>query len=310
MSRAAGRWRSSCVPARRRPAPRSATLLKHLTRRIRRHWPRTRLTFRGDSHYGRREAMDWCEAKRRGTTSSDWRAMRRCTASPTRPATISRCAAPRPARTGCAASPASITPPVRGGRKRRVAARLEATPRGFEARYIVTSLAGQPRHLYEGVYCARGQAENLIKLHKVQLASDRTSCQSPLANQFRLVLHTAAYWLMLAPARCGAAQDAAPLVRVRHHPPEPAQDRRPRRRKGRPHPHPLRLGLPRRRPVPTAGRPARDLGTLTAGAPCPAKPRPFNPQPRYHKPKSRHREGAERKPLRAQNQTIQTTCRE
>ncbi len=37
------------------------TLLKHLTRRIRRHWPRTRLTFRGDSHYGRREAMDWCE---------------------------------------------------------------------------------------------------------------------------------------------------------------------------------------------------------------------------------------------------------
>ncbi len=38
------------------------TLLKHLTRRIRQHWPRTRLTFRGDSHYGRTEAMAWCEA--------------------------------------------------------------------------------------------------------------------------------------------------------------------------------------------------------------------------------------------------------
>ena len=37
------------------------TLLKHLVRRIRRHWPRTRLTFRGDSHYGRTEAMAWCE---------------------------------------------------------------------------------------------------------------------------------------------------------------------------------------------------------------------------------------------------------
>ena len=37
-------------------------MLKHLTRRIRRHWPRTRLTFRGDSHYGRTEAMAWCEA--------------------------------------------------------------------------------------------------------------------------------------------------------------------------------------------------------------------------------------------------------
>ena len=39
--------------------------------------------------------------------------------------------------------------------------------------------------------------ENLIKLHKSQLASDRTSCRAPLANQMRLILHTAAYWLML-----------------------------------------------------------------------------------------------------------------
>ena len=83
-------------------------------------------------------------------------------------------------------------------RERRVVARLEATTRGFDARYIVTSLSAEPRHLYEDIYCARGQAENLIKLHKGQLASDRTSCQSPLANQLRLVLHTAAYWLMLA----------------------------------------------------------------------------------------------------------------
>ena len=42
-----------------------------------------------------------------------------------------------------------------------------------------------------------GEAENLIKRHKSQLASDRTSCRSPLANQMRLILHTAAYWLML-----------------------------------------------------------------------------------------------------------------
>jgi hypothetical protein len=47
-------------------------------------------------------------------------------------------------------------------------------------------------------YCARGNAENLIKLHKTQLKSDRTSCSSPRANQFRLILHTAAYWLMLS----------------------------------------------------------------------------------------------------------------
>ena len=48
------------------------------------------------------------------------------------------------------------------------------------------------------LYCARGQAENLIKLHKAQLASDRTSCRAATANQLRLILHTAAYWLMLA----------------------------------------------------------------------------------------------------------------
>jgi hypothetical protein len=35
--------------------------LRRLVRRIRLHWPKTVITIRGDSHYGRREAMDWCE---------------------------------------------------------------------------------------------------------------------------------------------------------------------------------------------------------------------------------------------------------
>src|SRR5580698_1625943 len=60
-----------------------------------------------------------------------------------------------------------------------------------------TSRVGSAQWLYDSLYCPRGQAENLIKLHKTQLASDRTSCRSPLANQVRLVLHTGAYWLML-----------------------------------------------------------------------------------------------------------------
>lgn len=37
------------------------TVVKHVTQRIRRHWPQTRLIWRGDSHYGRDEAMTWCE---------------------------------------------------------------------------------------------------------------------------------------------------------------------------------------------------------------------------------------------------------
>ena len=82
--------------------------------------------------------------------------------------------------------------------ERRVAARIEATTQGLDIRYVVTNLdGGSAEWLYDTLYCARGQAENLIKLHKSQLASDRTSCRSALANQVRLVLHTAAYWLML-----------------------------------------------------------------------------------------------------------------
>ena len=91
-------------------------------------------------------------------------------------------------------------------KERRVVARIEASAshaddmlrRGIDIRYVVTSLQGSDaKHIYETIYCARGQTENLIKQHKSQLSSDRTSCRSPMANQMRLILHTAAYWLML-----------------------------------------------------------------------------------------------------------------
>src|SRR5258708_670301 len=95
-------------------------------------------------------------------------------------------------------------------RPRKVVARLECSLQPDEGgttstgmrqevdiRYVVTSLKGSAEYLYEDVYCGRGQMENLIKLHKAQLASDRMSCHSATANQVRLALHTAAYWLML-----------------------------------------------------------------------------------------------------------------
>ena len=66
----------------------------------------------------------------------------------------------------------------------------------MDIRYVVTSLKGPAQHLYDDVYCERGQAENLIKLHKAQLSSDRMSCHSATANQVRLAFHTAAFWLM------------------------------------------------------------------------------------------------------------------
>ena len=142
------------------------TLLRHLVRRIRRHWPRTRLTFRGDSHYGRTEAMAWCEAN-----GVDYifglagnAALHGLAYDAGDDLEVRRAEAGADKIRGFA----SFDYAARSWRrKRRVVARLEATARGFDARYIVASLAGDPRHLYEGIYCARGQAENLIKQHKV-----------------------------------------------------------------------------------------------------------------------------------------------
>src|SRR5271166_416451 len=82
-------------------------------------------------------------------------------------------------------------------RVERIIARVEAGAAGTDTRFIVTNLeGGRPKKLYEGLYCARGQAENHIKAWKNHLAADRTSCHEATANQFRLFLHAGAYWLL------------------------------------------------------------------------------------------------------------------
>ena len=87
-------------------------------------------------------------------------------------------------------------------RVERIIARVEAGPEGVDTRFVVTNLSGgSARSLYERKYCQRGQAENHIKAWKRHLAADRFGacpkpCSRATANQFRLLLHTAAYWLM------------------------------------------------------------------------------------------------------------------
>ena len=75
-------------------------------------------------------------------------------------------------------------------------ARVEATGVGTDVRFIVTSLEGRGKTLYEKVFCARGRAENLIKDLKRFTRSDKTACARWQANQFRLFLHLGAYWLL------------------------------------------------------------------------------------------------------------------
>ena len=183
-------------------------MIKHLTKRILKTWKKANIVWRGDSHYGRSEAMDWCDDNSTGyifglagnavldrevaETSDHLRFWHAFSSEPKL-----RCYRAFVYRAGS------------WSRARRVIARIEvslqtdptpAFPEGMrqevDVRYVVTSLEGDAERLYEGVYCQRGQAENLIKLHKAQLASDRTSCHSATANQVRLMLHTAAFWLM------------------------------------------------------------------------------------------------------------------
>jgi len=170
--------------------------LRRLVRRIRMHWPNTRITFRGDSHYGRKEVMDWCE--RNDVTYIFGLGPNKVLAGQVFPK-LDECCVRRALVQAEKVRDFTVTryAAKSWSRARRVVARIEVTRKGADVRYIVTNIrGGRARHLYERVYCARGQAENLIKRHKSQLASDRTSCRSPLANQMRLILHTAAYWLI------------------------------------------------------------------------------------------------------------------
>ena len=157
-----------------------------------------RITIRGDSHYGRREAMDWCEEN----------AVRYIFGLSTNETVLAALVFAktdevlRPTRdrqSGCGARlrrdplcrQILVASPPRRGADRGDAERSRYPLCRHQHQHAATAA-----WLYDGLYCARGQAENLIKRHKSQLASDRTSCRSPLANQMRLILHTAAYWLM------------------------------------------------------------------------------------------------------------------
>jgi hypothetical protein len=172
-----------------------ALVLRHVVKAIRRRWPRVEILIRGDSHYARPEAMSWLERNRVGyvfglagnkvllATVADLAedvAVRRVEGED---AKVRRFAAFRYGAKSWKA-------------ERQVVARIEASAQGTDARFVVTNVAGAPRWLYEALYCQRGQAENLIKAHKLHLASDRTSCSKATANQFRLLIHTAAYWLL------------------------------------------------------------------------------------------------------------------
>jgi hypothetical protein len=79
--------------------------------------------------------------------------------------------------------------------ERRVVYKAEVMEEGTNTRFVVTNKPDEPDELYAH-YTERGETENRIKDLKVALKADRLSCHRFVANQFRLLLHAAAYWLM------------------------------------------------------------------------------------------------------------------
>jgi hypothetical protein len=80
-------------------------------------------------------------------------------------------------------------------RARKVIYKAEVLQKGTNTRFVVTSRSDEPQELYDW-YVDRGEAEGWIKDFKLALKADRLSCHRFFANQFRLLLHAAAYWLL------------------------------------------------------------------------------------------------------------------
>ncbi len=104
-------------------------------------------------------------------------------------------------------------------RPRRVVFKAEALPKGPNTRFVVTSRADAAAAVYAW-YADRGAAEGWIKDLKRACCGDRLSCHRFWANQFRLLLHAAAYWLLdtlrrwLVAAGAERAQLGTPRLRL------------------------------------------------------------------------------------------------
>jgi hypothetical protein len=152
-------------PARTPKGTEVRTVIKHMTKRLRTHWPNTRIVWRGDSHYGRVEAMEWAEDDGAdyifglaGNTTLD--------ALVAKTADNLRFHHAESSRTKLRTYASFTYQAGSWTRPRKVVARLEcslqpdagdSTSTGMhqevDIRYVVTSLKGSAQHLYEDVYC-------------------------------------------------------------------------------------------------------------------------------------------------------------
>jgi hypothetical protein len=179
--------------------------MARIVTQIRRRWPKVRILLRADSGFAREALMAWCE-----TNGVDF--LFGLAKNTRLNAEIEAELAAAQAQSQKTAQPArrfkDFTWQTRKSwsRERRVVAKAEWTRGEANPRFVVTSLAREEheaRHLYEKLYCARGEMENRIKECQLDLYADRTSAHTMRANQLRLWFASMAYVLLCALRRIG-----------------------------------------------------------------------------------------------------------
>jgi hypothetical protein len=183
-------------PGRRNKQSDVASLLKRLINHIREEWDNTMIIIRGDSHFASVDFMEWCDGQYKIgyiTGLSGNRKLHELASVTIKSAEREFKQYGKPVKryhsfmyqAGSWAKP------------QKVVVKVEVSELGTNIRYIVTNLVEfRAQALYEKGYCARGAMELRIKEHKLYLKSDRSSCSSFAANQFRLFLHSMAYVLL------------------------------------------------------------------------------------------------------------------
>jgi Transposase DDE domain group 1 len=200
------------ITAVRRPgnvhASRFAVLvLRRVVRRRRPAWPRVALELRADSGFAIPRLDTWCAAHQVTLTIGR-------IPNPV----LERLAAP------LLADAAAQSTAAAGAKRRRVDAapyqagswptaqrvvfKAEMLAKGATTRLVVTTRTDPPLAVYDW-YVDRGQSEHFITDDKHALAADRLSDHRFWANQFRLLLHAAAYWLLHTLRRWLATTEAA-----------------------------------------------------------------------------------------------------
>ena len=186
-------------PGKRSNGKTMLAIIKRLINHIRAHWPNTIIIYRGDSHFTYPEVMAWIDGQQNVYFNTGLTANSRLDAMVQ--SHIERAKKLYNLHNNKVSLYHSFYYKADSwNRYRRVIAKIEILEDGvLNVRYIVTNMEqAKAKTLYRDIYCARGNAELYIKDHKLYLKSDRTSCHRFAANQFRLLLHSAAYVLIHA----------------------------------------------------------------------------------------------------------------